>query len=202
MITRLGRLINRYIKAQWPLILAVVGLQTLATVMGLYLPSLNADIIDQGVITADIARIWELGWVMLGFAAIQVSAQILAVLAGARLSMRFGRDLRAALFSQVLSYSAKELNTIGAPSLITRNTTDAYQVQHLVYLTTVIFVSAPITMVGGLYMALQQDIGLSWIVGVAIVVLGGGIGILISFMGPLFREKTMKLTGLIKLIRI
>ena len=149
MISRLGRLINRYIRPYWGLLAIVIVLQTIATIMSLYLPTLNARIIDEGVVTGDTDFIWGTGGVMLLLSAVQGAAQIAAVWAGANAAMQFGRDVRAAIFERALSFSARELNKFGAPSLITRNTNDVQQVQMLVLMSAVMLVSAPITMVGG-----------------------------------------------------
>src|SRR4029453_2480596 len=105
---------------------------------------------------------------------------------GAKTAMSFGRDVRGALFQRVLSFSARELNHFGAPSLITRNTNDVQQVQMLVLLSCTMFVAAPITMVG-IIMALRTDVGLSWLVAVAMPVLALSIFLVIRKMSPLFR---------------
>ena len=164
MISRLGRLINRYIRPYWGLLSVVVVLQIIATIMSLYLPTLNARIIDEGVVKGDTDFIWRTGAVMLLLSGVQAVAQIGAVWAGANTAMQFGRDVRAAIFERALSFSTKEMNRFGAPSLITRNTNDVQQVQMLVLMTCVMLVSAPITMVGGVFMALREDVGLSWII--------------------------------------
>lgn len=201
MISRLARLINRYIRPYWLLLAGVIVLQTIATIMSLYLPTLNARIIDTGVVKGDIDYIWNTGWVMLGLSAIQAAAQIAAVYLGANAAMQFGRDVRAAIFDRALSFSARELNKFGAPSLITRNTNDVQQVQMLVLMTAIMLVGAPITMVGGVYMALREDAGLSWIILVAVAVLGMGIGLLLTFMGPLFQVMQKRIDGLNRVLR-
>ena len=201
MISRLGRLINRYIRPYWGLLSIVIVLQTIATIMSLYLPTLNARIIDEGVVTGDTDFIWGTGGIMLLLSAVQGAAQIAAVWAGANAAMQFGRDVRAAIFERALSFSARELNKFGAPSLITRNTNDVQQVQMLVLMTTVMLVSAPITMVGGVIMALREDAGLSWIILAAVVVLGAGITILIVNMGPLFEVMQKRIDTLNRVLR-
>ncbi|NLE98042.1 MAG: ABC transporter ATP-binding protein, partial [Propionibacterium sp.] len=155
MIRDLARLINRYIRPYWGLIGIVVVLQVIATLMTLYLPTLNARIIDEGVVVGDTDFIWSTGGVMLVLSAVQVLAQVGAVWAGANASMQFGRDVRAALFDRALSFSTQEMNHFGAPSLITRNTNDVQQVQMLVHMTCVMLVGAPITMAGGVVMAVR-----------------------------------------------
>ena len=175
MLSRLARLINRFIRPYWGLLTIVIVLQTIATIMSLYLPTLNARIIDEGVVVGDTGFIWSTGGVMLILSAVQGAAQIGAVWAGANAAMQFGRDVRTAIFKRALEFSTQELNTFGAPSLITRNTNDVQQVQMLVLMTAVMLVSAPITMVGGVFMALREDAGLSWIILAAVVSLGIGI---------------------------
>lgn len=201
MIGRLARLINRYVKPYWGLLLGVVVLQTVATITSLYLPTLNARIIDSGVVKGDIGFIWGTGWVMLGLSATQALAQVMAVYLGSMLAMRFGRDVRAAVFAQGLSFSTRELNSFGAPSLITRTTNDVQQVQMLVYTTCAMLVSAPITMVGGVYMALTEDLGLSWIIAASVTLLGIGITLLIMFLGPLFQAMQSRIDDLNRVVR-
>ena len=201
MLTRLARLINRYIRPYWGLLAIVIVLQTIATIMSLYLPTLNARIIDEGVVVGDTNFIWGTGGVMLLLSAVQGAAQIGAVWAGANAAMQFGRDVRAALFGRALSFSAQELNKFGAPSLITRNTNDVQQVQMLVLMTCVMLVSAPITMIGGVFMALREDAGLSWIILAAVVILGAGITILIVKMGPLFATMQKRIDTLNRVLR-
>lgn len=201
MISRLARLINRHVRPFWGLLLVVIVLQLIATVMSLYLPTLNARIIDQGVVTGDTDYIWRTGGVMLLLSAVQAGAQIGAVWAGANLAMQFGRDVRGAIFHRALSFSTKEMNRFGAPSLITRNTNDVQQVQMLVLMTCVMLISAPITMVGGVVMALREDVGLSWIILVAVLILGTGIGFLVTRMGPLFQAMQIKIDTLNRVLR-
>ncbi len=201
MISRLGRLINRYVRPYWGLLSVVIVLQIIATIMSLYLPTLNARIIDEGVVKGDTDYIWRTGAVMLLLSAVQAAAQIGAVWAGANTAMQFGRDVRTAIFDKALSFSSKEMNRFGAPSLITRNTNDVQQVQMLVLMTCVMLVSAPITMVGGVFMALREDVGLSWIILVAVIVLGAGIGVLVTKMGPLFQAMQTKIDTLNRVLR-
>ena len=201
MLTRLARLINRYIRPYWGLLGIVVVLQTIATIMSLYLPTLNARIIDEGVVVGDTGFIWSTGGIMLILSAVQGAAQIGAVWAGANAAMQFGRDVRTAIFKRALEFSTQELNKFGAPSLITRNTNDVQQVQMLVLMTCVMLVSAPITMVGGVFMALREDAGLSWIILAAVVLLGIGIVILITRMGPLFEAMQKRIDALNRVLR-
>ena len=180
--------LKTYLKPYWGSVGLIVLLQLISTGASLYLPSLNARIIDEGVAKGDTATIWSLGAIMLGVSAIQILCQITAIYFGARTAMGFGRDLRAAIFDRVLSFSAREVNQFGAPSLITRTTNDVQQVQTLVMMTAFMIVQAPIMMVGGLFMALRENVGLSWLIAVAVIVMGGIIGVILMQAMPLFRQ--------------
>jgi ATP-binding cassette subfamily B multidrug efflux pump len=181
------QLLRDYLAPYKRLLTGVILLQLVGTMAALYLPSLNASIIDEGVAKADMDAIWRLGWIMLGVSLVQIICSIAAVYLGSKTAMSFGRDVRAGLFRRVLNFSARELNSFGAPSLITRNTNDVQQVQMLVLLTCTVLVAAPITMIGGIIFALRQDVGLSWLVVVAVPVLAIAVGLVIRKMGPLFR---------------
>jgi len=194
-------LIKRHYRPYWGMFAGVVALQLVASLAGLYLPNLNARIIDQGVAKGDTDFIWLHGAYMLGVSMIQIVAQIAAAWLGANAAMKFGRDVREAIFRRVLSFSSREVNTFGAPSLLTRTTNDVQQVQMLVLMTALMLVSAPITMVGGIYMALREDVGLSWLILVAVVVLGLGVGWLISRAGPLFQSMQGKIDDLNRVLR-
>jgi ATP-binding cassette subfamily B multidrug efflux pump len=168
--------------------LSLVLLLSLASTMAsLYLPTLNAALIDQGLAKGDIGFIWRTGGWMLAVSALQGLCAITSVYFGAKAAMSFGRDLRAAIFGRVLAFSGRELNNFGAPSLITRNTNDVQQVQMLVLMSCTMLVSAPITMIGGVIMAVREDSGLSWLVVVAVPVLAVPISVVVVKMGPLFR---------------
>ncbi len=201
MIRRLATLINRFIRQYWGLLALVVALQVVATIMALYLPTLNARIIDEGVVVGDTNYIWRTGGVMLMLALVQGAGQVGAVYFGARAAMLFGRDVRGALFDRTLAFSSREMNHFGAPSLITRTTNDVQQVQMLVLMTCIMLVSAPITMVGGVIMALREDAGLSWTILVAVVVLGAGVVVLISKMGPLYAVMQKRIDNLNRVLR-
>ena len=162
-------------------------LQLFGTLAALYLPSLNADIIDNGVAKADTSYILAVGAVMLAVTFVQIICSIAAVYFGARTAMGFGRDTRAAVFHRVGSFSAREVTQFGAPSLITRTTNDVQQVQMLVLLTCTLMVSAPIMCVGGIIMALREDLGLSWLIVVSVTVLVAAIAVIVSQMIPQFR---------------
>ena len=179
----------------------VMGLQLVATIASLSLPSLNADIIDKGVVLGDTAYIMRMGGWMLGVTVLQIACTIAAVYLGARSAMAFGRDVRSGFFRQVASFSSREVGKFGAPSLITRNTNDVQQVQMLVMLGFTLMVSAPITMVGGVIMALREDVGLSWLVAAAVPVLVIATGFIISRMVPGFRRMQRYLDDVNRVMR-
>ena len=129
MIKRLNRLIFTHLKPYWRELLAILALQVLATAMSLYLPNLNAQIIDDGVVKGDTDLIWRSGALMLLFSLVQAAGQISATWFGALTAMSLGRDLRAAIFDRALSFSTREMRDFGASSLLTRNTNDVLQVQ-------------------------------------------------------------------------
>lgn len=195
------RLLARFLRPHVPLLVAVVVLQLLQSTAALFLPSLNASIIDDGVATGDTGHIWSLGGVMLAVSLLQIAGQVGATWFGARAAMAFGRDLRQAIFDNALSFSSREVNQFGAPSLITRNTNDVQQLQMLVLMTATLIVSAPLMMVGGVFMALREDVGLSWLILVAVIVLGTIIGILIVQMTPLFKSMQVRIDTLNRVLR-
>ena len=157
----LVRLLRTYLVAYRPLLAAVVGLQLISTLAALYLPSLNADIIDNGVAQGNTSYILRVGVVMLAVSLVQITASIAAVYFSARTAMGFGRDVRGSVFHRVGTFSSREVTDFGAPSLITRSTNDVQQVQMLVLLTCTLMVSAPIMCVGGIIMALREDLGVA-----------------------------------------
>ncbi len=197
----LTRTLRTYLKPYVGWLVAIVALQLVASAASLFLPTLNARIIDEGVAVGDIGAIWRLGAVMLGVTVVQIAGQAGAIYFGARTAMAFGRDLRAAIFDNVLAFSTRELNQFGAPSLITRTTNDVQQVQQLVMMTAFMIVSAPIMMVGGLFMALREDIGLSWLVAVAVVGMGSIITVILLQALPLFRQMQVRIDTLNRVLR-
>lgn len=180
---------------------AVVLLQLVATTAALFLPSLNADIIDNGVAKGDTGYIVRTGVVMLAVSVLQIAGTVLAVYCGARSAMGFGRDVRRELFARVGSFSTREVNAFGAPSLITRTTNDVQQVQMLVMLGATMMVSAPIMMVGGVLMAMRQDLGLSWLLAVAVPLLVLTIGLIVSRMVPGFRLMQVRIDAVNRILR-
>ncbi len=180
-------LLRRFLVPYRRWLLAVVAFQLVGTVASLYLPTLNADIIDNGIAQGDTGYILHTGAWMLAVSLLQITCSITAVYFGARTAMSFGRDLRAAIFRRVGEFSAREVAHFGAPSLITRNTNDVQQVQMLVVMTCTMMIAAPIMCVGGIILAVRQDVGLSWLLLVSVPVLAIAIGLIIRRMVPQFR---------------
>jgi ATP-binding cassette subfamily B protein len=183
----LVRLVRTYLTPYRHLLGLLVLLQLAGTIASLYLPSLNGRIIDQGVAVGDTGFILKAGALMLGVSLLQVTATISATYLGARSAAGLGRDLRAAVFARVGSFSAQEVSRFGAPTLISRSTNDVTQVQQVVFMAAAMMVSAPIMMVGGVIMALREDVGLSWLVGVAVPLLALSVALVIRRMIPQFR---------------
>ncbi len=179
----------------------VVVLQLISVIAMLYLPSLNADIIDNGVTKGDIDYIWSTGGWMLLVSGVQILASSVSVYFGAQAAMSAGRDIRAALLHRVGTFSAREVGIFGAPSLITRNTNDVQQVQLLVVLSVTILVMAPIMCVGGIIMAVRQDAGLSWILLVAVPALALTMGLIITRMVPGFRRVQDRIDAVNRVLR-
>lgn len=180
---------------------AVVVLQLVQTLASLYLPSLNADIIDRGVATGDTGYITSTGALMLAIAFGQIACSIGAVYFGARTAMSFGRDVRSAVFHQVGTFSAREVNSFGAPSLITRTTNDVQQVQMLVVMTCTMLIAAPIMCVGGIVMAIRQDARLSWLLVVSLPVLVVSILLIVRRMVPQFRLMQTRIDAINRVLR-
>jgi len=184
MLMQLLRTYLRRYKRELSLVLVLQAAQTIAA---LYLPSLNADIIDKGVLTGNSHYIWKNGALMIAITLVQIACATAAVYFGSKAAMGFGRDVRSGMFHQVTDYSAREMNQFGAPSLITRITNDVQQVQMLVLMTCTLLVAAPITAIGGVFMAIREDGGLSWILMVSIPVMVIAILNVVSRMVPQFR---------------
>ncbi|HWG27781.1 ABC transporter ATP-binding protein [Actinospica sp.] len=197
----LVKLLREYLRPYRAPIALIVGLQFLATLAMLYLPTLNANIIDTGVLTGNSGYIWKTGALMLAITLGQIACQICAVYFAARTAMAVGRDLRSAQFRQVQRFSAREIGQIGTPSLITRSTNDVQQVQMLVLMFFVMTVSAPIMMVGSIVLALDQNVTLSGLLVVIIPVLAIVLGLIISRMVPLFRATQGKLDSINRVLR-
>ena len=197
----LWTLLKRYLRPAWPLVTAVVVFQLAQSIASLMLPNLNADIINNGVVTGDIGYIWSTGLLMLGITLVQVVCAIIAVYFGSKLAMGVGRDLRADLFHRVVAFSQREVGQFGPPSLITRNTNDVQQVQMLVQVTATLMVSAPMLAIGGVIMALQQDVGLSWLMAVSIPALLIVVSLIVTRMVPAFQLMQKRIDRINQILR-
>lgn len=195
------RLLRTYLRPYQKPIALVMVLQLLQTCAALYLPSLNADIIDRGVVRGDTGVILGLGAVMLAVTLVQMAGNIGAVYFGARTAAALGRDVRAAVFDRVQSFSARELNGFGAPSLITRTTNDVQQVQMLALMTFTLMVTAPIMCVGGVIMALGQDVPLSGVLLAVLPVMAASVGVVVWRLRPLFRAMQKRLDTVNRVLR-
>ncbi|MGW5775470.1 ABC transporter ATP-binding protein [Streptomyces sp. NPDC003863] len=195
------RLLRTHLRPYRKPIALLVLLQFLQTCASLYLPTLNADIIDNGVVNGDTGYILRFGALMVGVSVVQVVCNIGAVYYGARTASALGRDVRGAVFDRVQSFSARELGHFGAPSLITRTTNDVQQVQMLVLMAFTLMVSAPIMCVGGIVMALGQDVPLSAVLLAVVPVLGVSVSLIVRKMRPLFRTMQTRLDTVNRVLR-
>ncbi len=195
------RLLRDYLSPYRGWISVIVVLQFTATVAMLYLPSLNADIIDKGVSRGDTDYVMRVGAVMLAVSLVQSACQVASAWYAAQASMAFGRDLRSAVFGRVGTFSAREVAKFGAPSLITRATNDVQQVQMLAMMTCTMAVMIPIMMIGGIVMAMREDFGLSWLVVVVVPVLFVCVGIIVRNMVPSFRQVQDRLDDVNRVLR-
>jgi ATP-binding cassette subfamily B protein len=197
----LWRLLKTYLAPFRRDVMLVLGLQLVATIAALYLPTLNADIIDNGVITGDTGYILRTGAVMLVWSLIHVGATVIAVYFGSRTAMGLGRQLRSAIFRKVGEFSGREVAGFGAPSLITRNTNDVQQIQTVAAMALTMMVTAPIMMIGGVIMALREDVGLSWLVVVAVPMLAVSVGFIASRLIPSFRSMQKRIDSVNRILR-
>ncbi|MER7174934.1 ABC transporter ATP-binding protein [Streptomyces mesophilus] len=195
------RLLREHLAPYKKPIALLVLLQFLQTCATLYLPTLNADIIDNGVVAGDTGYILTFGAVMIGITVVQVVCNIGAVFYGARTAAALGRDVRAAIFDRVQSFSAREVGYFGAPSLITRTTNDVQQVQMLVLMAFTLMASAPIMCVGGIVMALSLDVPLSAILVAVVPVLGIAVSLIVRRLRPLFRTMQERLDTVNRVLR-
>ena len=195
------QLVRSYLRPFRGEIAGVIVFQLVGTIASLYLPTLNADIIDRGVARGDSGYIVSTGGVMLTITLLQIVCSIVAVYFGARAAMGLGRDVRAAVFHRVGSFSEREVTHFGAPSLITRSTNDVQQVQMVVMMAATLAVMAPIMCVGGIIMALRQDLGLSWLLVVSVPILLIAVGLIVSRMVPQFRAMQRKIDVVNRILR-
>ncbi|UVJ39018.1 ABC transporter ATP-binding protein [Arthrobacter sp. CJ23] len=197
----LWKLLVQYLRPQRRLLIAVVVFQLAQSIASLYLPTLNADIIDEGVAKGDTGYILRLGGVMLLITLLQIACAITAVYFGAKAAMAVGRDLRGAVFTRVGEFSEQEVTRFGAPSLITRSTNDVQQVQQLVLMSCTMMVAAPMLSIGGVIMAIQQDVQLSWLIAVSVPVLLVCVGLIVVRMVPLFRLMQLRIDTVNRVLR-
>lgn len=197
----LWKLLVEYLRPHRQLLIAVVVFQLAQSIASLYLPTLNADIIDEGVAKGDTGVILSLGALMLGITLLQIICAVIAVYFGAKAAMGTGRDLRGAIFARVGEFSEQEVTKFGAPSLITRSTNDVQQVQQLVLMAATMMVAAPMLAIGGVIMAVRQDVQLSWLIAVAVPVLLIGVGLIIIRMVPLFRKMQKRIDTVNRVLR-
>ncbi|WP_329501190.1 ABC transporter ATP-binding protein [Kitasatospora herbaricolor] len=195
------RLLRAHLKPYSRPISLLVLLQLVSTIAALYLPTLNADIIDDGVVKGDTGYILQIGAVMIAVTLAQAACSIGAVYYGARTAMAVGRDIRASVFDRVQSFSARELGQFGAPSLITRTTNDVQQVQMLVLMGFNLMVAAPIMCFGGVLMALNQDVPLSALLLVVVPLLGIVVVLLVRRLRPQFRSMQKKIDTVNRVLR-
>ena len=194
-------LLSRFLAPYRTFLVVVVTLLMVQAFGNLYLPELNADIINNGVVRGDTAYILRVGLTMLGVTVVLGAAAIVSVYFSARTAMGVGRDIRGAMFRSVQTFSLREVNVFGAPSLITRNTNDVQQVQMLVVMALTVMVSAPIMAIGGVVMALRQDVLLSSLLLVVVPIMGVFIGLVLSRAVPLFRATQRKIDRVNQVLR-
>ncbi|GAA5188968.1 ABC transporter ATP-binding protein [Arthrobacter gyeryongensis] len=197
----LWKLLVQYLRPHRQLLIAVVIFQLAQSIASLYLPTLNADIIDEGVAKGDTGYILGTGSLMLFITLLQIACSITAVYFGAKAAMGLGRDLRGAIFTRVGEFSEQEVTRFGAPSLITRSTNDVQQVQQLVLMSCTLMVAAPMLSIGGVIMAVRQDAQLSWLIAVSVPVLLVAVGLIVSRMVPLFRKMQVRIDTVNRVLR-
>jgi ATP-binding cassette subfamily B multidrug efflux pump len=197
----LWALLRQYVRPYRWLLTVVAVLQVVSTLASLYLPTINARIIDDGVAKGDTGTITELGGIMLVVTGMQVVCAVGAVYSGSRAGMGFGRDMRSAIFHHVTGLSAEETARFGAPTLLTRTTNDVQQIQLLVAMTCTMLITAPIMSVGGIVMAVHQNAGLSWLLVVSVPVLGLANYWIVGHLLPLFRNMQRLIDGINRVLR-
>jgi ATP-binding cassette subfamily B multidrug efflux pump len=189
----LTRILREYLRPYKRSVAFVLALLLVQAIANLYLPTLNADLINYGVAKGDIGYIWHAGFIMLGASGAVILASLVLAYLSAKVAMAFGRDLRKDVFTAVESFSARELNLFGAPSLITRNTNDVQQVQMVLFMGLTMMLSAPITGIGAVIMALRTNARLSALLLVAVPLMAIMILVLLRRVVPLFRTMQLKI---------
>ena len=198
---KLLQLIGRYAGPYWPLIVLVVLFQFAQSVLSLLLPTINGDILNDGVLVGDTEVIWRLGGWMLVISFLQIAANTLAILCGAIIAMRAGRDMRADVFRKASAFSEQDMQRFGSASLITRNTNDVQQVQMLILMSCTMLMSAPMLSIGGIVLAIRADATLSWIVAVAVPVMLIVMSIIVSRLVPIFSTLQEKVDAINRVMR-
>jgi len=194
-------LLRQYVRPYRGLVAVVMVLQVVSTLASLYLPTVNAAIIDDGVAVGDSDTIIRLGGVMLGVTALQIACSIVVVYFGSRAGLSFGRDLRAAMFHHVTTFSEHETARFGTATLLTRTTNDVQQIQMLVQMTFTALITAPIMCFGGVVMAVHQDAGLAWLLLVSVPILALANGWIIRHLLPVFRTMQRLIDGVNRVMR-
>jgi ABC-type multidrug transport system fused ATPase/permease subunit len=194
-------LLRQYIRPYRRLVAVLMVLQLISTLATLYLPTVNAAIIDDGVAKGDTATIVKLGIVMLGVTGLQVLCSVGATYFGSRTGMGFGRDLRLAMFEHVTTFSERETAQFGAPTLLTRSTNDVRQIQYLVQMSATVLVTAPIMCIGGIFMAIHQEAALTWLLLVSVPILAVANYWIMSHMLPLFRSMQALIDSINRVMR-
>ncbi|MFJ4029688.1 ABC transporter ATP-binding protein [Paenarthrobacter sp. NPDC089989] len=197
----LWKVLVRFLRPHQRLLIAVVVFQLAQSIASLYLPTLNADIIDNGVAVGDTGYILRMGGLMLLITLLQIACAVVAVYFGAKAAMSMGRDVRDAIFSRVGEFSEQEVTRFGAASLITRSTNDVQQVQQLVLMSCTLMVAAPMLSIGGVIMAVRQDAQLSWLIAVCVPVLLVCVGLIVTRMVPLFRKMQIRIDAVNRVLR-
>lgn len=198
---RMLRMLSRYLRPYWLQVSILVLFQVAQACLNLYLPNLQADIINNGVAAGDQDKIYQIGWQMIGISGLQIVASVAAVLISARIAMRLGYEVRRDFFNSVEKFSLTEMEEFSAGSLVTRVTNDVQQVQQTTYQTLLIILQAPVMFIGGLIMAVQQDGPLTWSLAVILPVILIIALLLMSRMGPLFNKMQQRLDALNRIVR-
>ena len=193
--------LRKYLSPYRATVIGITGLLLIQTITNLYLPNLNADLINNGVTKGDIHYIWHIGQIMLACSALIMGASVWLAYLSSKVSMAFGRDMRDDVFSTVEAFSARELNQFGAPSLITRNTNDVQQVQMVLFMGLTMMVGAPITGVGAVIMAVRTNAKLSLLLLVTVPIMSLLIFFLLRRVVPLFRTTQLKVDRINLILR-
>lgn len=195
------KMLSRYLRPYWIQVVVLVLFQVAQAGLNLYLPNLQADIINNGVAAGNQDKIYQIGWEMIGISGLQIVAQVAAVILSSRIAMRLGYEVRRDFFASVEDFSLTEMEEFSAGSLVTRVTNDVQQVQQTTYQTLLIILQAPVMFIGGVIFAVQQDGPLTWSLAVILPVIVIVALLLMSRMGPLFNKMQKKLDSLNRIVR-